>query len=152
MVQIKVESEGYVGCQTTRPFGISGESFENPMYLDKLVETLGADPVENYGKKVSCCGGALAFSGPEKSQNMIKDIIQAAYDGGADMIVTPCPVCRMNAEVYQEHTNQAHGTKFSMPVVYCRSLMNVALGLSAADAVLYGQVIRSIELEEIAKK
>jgi heterodisulfide reductase subunit B2 len=23
---------GYVGCQTNRPFGIDGESFENPMY------------------------------------------------------------------------------------------------------------------------
>jgi heterodisulfide reductase subunit B len=34
---------GYVGCQTNRPFGIDGESFENPMYLDKMVETLGGE-------------------------------------------------------------------------------------------------------------
>ena len=27
-------------------------------------------------------GGALAFSEPEKSQALIKDIIEAAYDGG----------------------------------------------------------------------
>jgi len=53
---------GYVGCQTNRPFGIDGESFENPKYLDKLVETLGAEPIDDYDKKVSCCGGALAFS------------------------------------------------------------------------------------------
>ena len=32
---------GYVGCQTNRPFGIAGENFENPMYLDKIVETMG---------------------------------------------------------------------------------------------------------------
>ena len=32
---------GYVGCQTNRPFGIAGESFENPLYLDRLVETVG---------------------------------------------------------------------------------------------------------------
>ena len=33
---------GYVGCQTNRPFGIDGESFENPKYLDKMVEVMGA--------------------------------------------------------------------------------------------------------------
>ena len=38
-----IKIAGYVGCQTNRPFGISGESYENPKYLDKLVETLGAD-------------------------------------------------------------------------------------------------------------
>jgi len=100
-----IKIAGYVGCQTNRPFGIDGESFENPKYLDKLVETMGAEPVDNYDKKVSCCGGALAFSEPEKSQALIKDIIEAAYDGGADMIVTPCPVCQMNVEVYQDQIN-----------------------------------------------
>lgn len=53
---------GYVGCQTNRPFGIAGESFENPKYLDQLVETLGADSIPQFEKKVQCCGGALAFS------------------------------------------------------------------------------------------
>jgi len=38
-----IKIAGYVGCQTNRPFGIAGESFENPMYLDKLVDTLGGD-------------------------------------------------------------------------------------------------------------
>ena len=83
---------------------------------------------------------------------MIKDIIQAAYDGGADMIVTPCPVCQMNVEVYQDHINQAHGTNFKMPVVYYSSLMDVAYGRSAADSALDGQVIAATKLEEIAKK
>ncbi len=31
---------GVVGCQANRPFGIDGESFENPKYLDKLVDTV----------------------------------------------------------------------------------------------------------------
>ena len=147
-----VKIAGYVGCQTNRPFGIAGESFENPKYLDKLVETMGADPVENYDKKVSCCGGALAFSEPEKSQALIKDIIEAAYDGGADMIVTPCPVCQMNVEVYQNHINQKYNTKFKMPVVYYSTLMAVAYGKSAKEAALDGQVIRAKQLEEIAGK
>ena len=147
-----IKMAGYVGCQTNRPFGIAGESFENPTYLDKLVETLGADPVQNYDKKVQCCGGALAFSEPEKSQDMIKGIIEAAYDGGADMIVTPCPVCQMNVEIYQGQINQRHGTKFDMPVVYYSQMMDVAFGRSASDAALDGQVIKAKKLEAIAGK
>jgi len=143
---------GYVGCQTNRPFGIAGESFENPMYLDTLVETLGADPVKNYDKKVQCCGGALAFSEPEKSQDMIKTIIESAYDSSADMIVTPCPVCQMNVEIYQDQINQRHNTKFKMPVVYYSQLMDVAFGRTAKDSALDRQVIKAGKLEEIANK
>lgn len=147
-----IKIAGYVGCQTNRPFGIQGESFENPMYLDKLVETMGAEPVSGYEKKVQCCGGALAFSEPEKSQSMIKGIIEAAYDGGADMIVTPCPVCQMNVEVYQDHINQKFGTKFKIPVVYYSTLMSVAYGKNAKQSGLDGQIIPAKQLEDIANK
>ena len=143
---------GYVGCQTNRPFGVDGESFENPMYLDKLSETLGAEALTTYEKKVQCCGGALAFSEPEKSQAMIKDIIESAYDHGADLIVTPCPVCQMNVEVYQPDINKKYKTKFNMPVVYYSTLMSVAYGSSAKEAGLDGQIIKSKQLEEIASK
>ena len=141
---------GYVGCQTNRPFGIVGESYENPLYLDRMIEATGADAVKNYDKKVQCCGGALMFSEPEKSQAMVKDIIEAAYDGGADLIVTPCPVCQMNVEVYQGHINQTHNTRFEMPVVYYSQLFSVAFGRNSKDSGLDGQVIRARKLEEKA--
>jgi heterodisulfide reductase subunit B len=147
-----IKIAGYVGCQTNRPFGINGESFENPVYLDKMIEAMGAEPVENYDKKVSCCGGALMFSEPEKSQALVKDILEAAYDGGADMIVTPCPVCQMNTEVYQEQINKKYGTKFNIPSVYYSTLMSVAYGKTAKEAALDGQIIRATKLEEIAGK
>ena len=147
-----IKIAGYVGCQTNRPFGIDGESFENPKYLDKMIETLGAEPVEKYDKKVSCCGGALMFSEPEKSQALVKDIIEAAYDGGAEMIVTPCPVCQMNVEVYQDQINAKYNTKFQIPVVYYSTLMSVAFGRNAKDAALDGQIIKAKKLEELASK
>lgn len=147
-----IKIAGYVGCQTNRPFGIAGESYENPKYLDKLVETLGGDSVPDYEKKVQCCGGALAFSEPEKSQEMIKGIIEAAYDNGADMIVTPCPLCQANTEIYQDQINEKYGTKFNMPIVYYSTLMSVAFGRSAKDAALDGQVIPAKQLEAIAAK
>jgi len=143
---------GYVGCQTNRPFGIDGESFENPVYLDKLVETVGGEAITAYDQKVTCCGGALAFSEPEKSQKLIKDIVESAYDHGADMIATPCPLCQANVEIYQGQINKKYGTKFNMPVVYYSQLMTLAYGGSAKEAGIDGQVIRSKKLEEIAVK
>ncbi len=147
-----IKIAGYVGCQTNRPFGIDGESYENPKYLDKLVETMGAEPIESYEKKVQCCGGALAFSEQDKSHELIKGIIEAAYDGGADMIVTPCPLCQANVELYQDHINAKYNTKFKMPVVYYSTLMSVAYGKDAKQAGLNGQIIKAKQLEEIAGK
>lgn len=145
-----IKIAGYVGCQTNRPFGIAGESFENPVYLDKMIEAVGAEPITNYQKKVSCCGGALMFSEPEKSQALVKDILEAAHDAGADMLVTPCPVCQMNTEVYQSFINKKYGTNFNMPSVYYSTIMSVAFGKTAKEAALDGQMIRATKLEEVA--
>ncbi len=147
-----IKIAGYVGCQTNRPFGIDGESYENPMYLDKLVDTLGGESIPTYEKKVQCCGGALMFSEPEKSQEMVKGILEAAHDNGADMIVTPCPLCQMNTEVYQGLINEKYGTKFEMPVVYYSTLMSVAYGKDGKESGLDGQIIRANKLEKIAGK
>ena len=145
-----IKFAGYVGCQTNRPFGIDGESFENPMYLDKLVDTIGGEALNKYEQKVTCCGGALAFSEPEKSQKQIKDIVESAYDQGADMIVTPCPLCQANVEVYQADINKRYGTKLAMPVTYYSQLMTVAYGGSAKEAGLDGHVIQPKKLQELA--
>lgn len=109
---------GYVGCQTNHPFSVSGESFENPKYLDKLVETVGAEPVEVYDQKDTCCSGVLAFYEPEISQVQIKIIIESAYDHGAEMIVTSWPACQMNVEVYHDQINKKYNTKFNIPVMH----------------------------------
>jgi heterodisulfide reductase subunit B2 len=140
---------GYVGCQTNRPFGIAGESFENPMYLDKMIETVGAEAVK-FDQKVTCCGGALAFSEPERSQQQIRDIVECAYDNGADMIVTPCQLCQTNTEIYQSEINKKQATQFRMPVVYYSQLMSVAYGGSVGQAGLDGQLIKADKLAAIA--
>jgi heterodisulfide reductase subunit B len=147
-----IKFAGYVGCQTNRPFGIAGESFENPMYLDKMVETVGGEALTKYDQKVTCCGGALAFSEPEKSQKQIRDIVESAYDHGAEMIVTPCPLCQANVEVYQSEINKKHGTKLNMPVLYYSQLLTIAYGGTMKEAGLDGQLIRAEKLEKICGK
>ena len=147
-----VKFAGYVGCQTNRPFGIAGESFENPMYLDKLIEAVGGEAIANYEQKVACCGGALAFPEPEKSEKLIREIVESAYDQGAEMIVTPCPLCQANVEVYQSEINRKQGTKLNMPVLYYSQLMSVAYGGTVKEAGLDGHVIQPKKLQEIAAK
>jgi len=147
-----VKVAGYVGCQTNRPFGIDGESFENPQYLDKMIEIVGAEPASGYEQKVTCCGGALAFSEPEKSQKQIRDIVESAYDHGAEMIVTPCQLCQANVEVYQSEINKKKGTKLAMPVVYYSQLMAVAYDGSLKQAGLDGHVIQPERLQKIAER
>jgi len=68
------------------------------------------------------------------------------------MIVTPCPVCQMNVEIYQDQINSTYGTKFHIPVTYYSTLMAVAYGKSAKEAALDGQVIKAKKLEDIANK
>jgi heterodisulfide reductase subunit B len=68
------------------------------------------------------------------------------------MIVTPCPVCQMNVEIYQEHINKKYSTRFDMPVTYYSQLLTVAYGGSIKEAGLNGNIIRARKLEEIASK
>ncbi|MBI4938054.1 MAG: CoB--CoM heterodisulfide reductase iron-sulfur subunit B family protein [Nitrosomonadales bacterium] len=145
-----IKFAGYVGCQTNRPFGIAGESFENPKYLDRLIEAVGGEAAAGYEQKVTCCGGALAFSETEKSLKQIRDIVESAYDHGADMIVTPCALCQANVEVYQSEINKKYGTKLAMPVTYYSQLMAVSYGSNAKEAGLDGHIIQPAKLQEAA--
>ena len=144
-----VKIAGYVGCQANRPYGIAGESYENPLYLDKMIEAVGAEAVP-YEQKAACCGGALAFSEPEKSQKQIRQIVEAAYDNKADLIVTPCPLCQANVEIYQSEINKKHGTTFNMPVLYYSQLLTIAYGGNVKESGLNGQIIPSEKLNKIA--
>lgn len=145
-----VKVAGYVGCQANRPFGIAGESFENPKYLDRMIEAVGAEAVP-YDQKVTCCGGALAFSEPEKAFKQIRDIVESAYDHGAQVIATPCQLCQANVELYQSEINKKHGTKLNLPVVFYSQLMSLSFGGDLKQTGLDGQVIRAEVLEKFIK-
>ncbi|MBF0153141.1 MAG: CoB--CoM heterodisulfide reductase iron-sulfur subunit B family protein [Magnetococcales bacterium] len=144
-----LKAAGYVGCQTNRPFGVAGDNFENPLYLDKMIAATGATAVP-FPKKVACCGGALAFSENEKACALIKEILQSAVDNGAEVIVTPCPVCQLNVEVYQGKVNKMFGTHFNIPVLYYSQLFVLAWGGSWQEAALHQQVIPADVMKRFA--
>ena len=68
------------------------------------------------------------------------------------MIVTSCPVCQMNVEVYQNDINAKYKTRFKMPVTYYSQLMSVAYSKDRKQSVLNGQVIAAKQLEDIISK
>lgn len=140
---------GYVGCQSSRPEGVASDSTENPTHLDRLVEVLGGESVPSYEKKVQCCGGALAFSEPARSEGLLRGILEAARDHGVDLVVTPCPLCQLHLEVYQHRLARNDAARSPIPVVCATTLMAVAFGRSAREAGLDGQLIPAPALEAL---
>ena len=68
------------------------------------------------------------------------------------MIVTPCPLCQANVEVYQSEINRLKGTRLNMPVTYYSQLMTVAYGGSIKEAGLDGHLIQPTQLQALAQK
>ena len=148
---------GYVGCQTVRPFaatqaGGNYDTYDDPDFLDDFARAVGAEAVP-FAPKTSCCGGSVAVMSPDKTLHLIKKILDAAKEAGADVISTPCPLCQTNVEMYQPAVNEKYGTDFNIPVVFYSQLMAVAFGMDATkDAALHQNTIRSEKLEGMAKK
>ena len=122
----------YYGCQTTRPYG-EYDSCENPVTQDEILKALGAEVAE-YGQRVKCCGSGIFFTEMDKCASLVRDIIEGAQAGGAEMISTACPMCQMNLEIYQSRVNSILGTNLHMPILFITQLMAVALGLDAKVA------------------
>ncbi len=147
---------GWVGCQTVRPFagtetGGKYATYEDPTFLDEITEAVGAE-VTDFAPKTNCCGGSVAVMKPEKTLHLMKTILDAAVESGADVVSTPCPLCQTNLEMYQDAINKEYGTDFNMPVVFPSQLIAVAMGMDAhKDAGLQRQTIRSEKLEDMAK-
>jgi heterodisulfide reductase subunit B len=95
---------------------------------------VGGEAVEKYDQKVTCCGAAVLRAGKEPGAD--QEDPRVGYDHGAEMIVTPCPVCQMNVEVYQGQINKKYGTKFNIPVTYYSQLMAVDYGPAPRRRVL----------------
>lgn len=148
---------GYVGCQTVRPFaatdsGGNYDTYDQPEFLDDFVKACGAEAVA-YDPKTSCCGGSVSVYSPEKTLHLIKQIVEAAVEAGADVIATPCPLCQQNVEMYQSAINAKFGTSFNIPVVFYSQLMAVAFGMDGdKDAALDRNMIAPVKLAEMAKK
>lgn len=121
----------YYGCLIARPDAAIGDT-EQPTAMDGMIESLGAK-VAPFSLKTFCCGGHMTQISEETALEMIHKIVKNAVESGADAIVTICPMCQLNLDVYQGYANKLFGTDYEMPVMFFTQAIGLAMGLSPND-------------------
>jgi len=112
----------YYGCLLLRPPEVCAfDDYENPVLLDKILGTLGAD-VKPWSYKTDCCGGSLTISRTDIVVNMVDKLMTMAREAGANCIAVACPVCMANLDMRASQS-------LKLPVFYFTELLAVALGL-----------------------
>ena len=117
----------YYGCQIVRP-ETDFDDPDDPVKMNHLIEMLGAENVD-YRMKTACCGASLMGTQEELAMRLCKNLLLDAERKGAHCLVTTCPLCQMNLDVYQGKVNKLFKTKFNLPVLYFTQLIGIALGM-----------------------
>ena len=139
----------YYGCQIVRPYGAIDEDPELPMYMDRMFSALGAKPVD-YPPKVRCCGGMLVATFPDVAEQLCTELVDWAVEGGANCIVTVCPLCQANLDLLSANT-RTKGNGSTIPIMYFTQLLGLALGCSEAEVGLeHGLVPVKIEAPRLS--
>lgn len=129
----------YYGCQIVRP-RLGFDHPELPQSLDRLIESLGADATP-FPLKSRCCGGPLIVPQEKLALDLIHKLLRAAGDNGAQCLVTVCPLCQMNLDVYQSKVNSKYKTNYELPVLFFTQLVGVAYGLDTRDLGLEMNIV-----------
>jgi heterodisulfide reductase subunit B len=124
----------FYGCMVLRPPDeVAYEKDpENPRALDDLMIALGAEAVD-YPHKGECCGAYLAVKSVDVTAEMSFAILDSAQRGGADLVVTNCPLCQFNLDRMQKAMGSRHAGFHPIPILYYTQLMGIALGLDSED-------------------
>ncbi len=120
----------FYGCYLLRPTAALGfdEHPERRTALETLITALGAEPVDFRGKKL-CCGYPIVGDNEKNAWAMVAEHTLEAKERGADVMVTPCPLCHMNLDGQQSAAGEERGIKIGMPVLHLTQLVGLALGL-----------------------
>lgn len=131
---------GYVGCQTPRVFPWEFDDPEQPVFMDRIIEALGATAVK-FPMKARCCGSSHNLTRPEITTGSCYNIITCALEDQAQIMVTPCPMCQLNLDAYQGKVRQHHKLDASMPVLFITQLMAIAFDLPPAGWALKYNIV-----------
>ena len=137
----------YYGCQIVRPErGFDDREF--PTTMDRLFERLGARPVY-FPLKTRCCGGMLMTTFPDVALNLVDELLGCAVENGASCIVTTCPMCQMNLEVYQNRVNKRFRRSYKIAIVFFTQLLGLALGCGGRELGLDRNLVPLPELAAV---
>ncbi len=117
----------YYGCAILRPYPGVPDA-QTPHSLEDLCRIVGAIPVD-YPQKARCCGGMLTSGVPGVGLRLVEILLCEAKAADADAVVTTCPLCQYNLEVYQDRLCKAKGNDLRVPILYFTQMLGMAFGL-----------------------
>jgi succinate dehydrogenase / fumarate reductase, cytochrome b subunit len=123
----------FYGCHITRPpqrYGFVDS--RNNVALERLAELLGCQPID-YSGRTECCGFHTAAHDERVAIKLTGQHIKSARSGGANAMVTPCPLCHTVLDGFQREIEKDMGEKLNMPVLHLPQLVGLALGLSPKE-------------------
>lgn len=136
----------YYGCLLTRPPEVTElDDLEDPCLMDKLMETIGVEPVK-WPYKTECCGASFSLTKTDIVLKLSGDILQMAYDEGAQALVVACPLCQSNLDLRQPMINKKYKKNFRMPIFYFTQLVGLALGIEAKKLGLEKHIVNPMSL------
>ncbi len=120
----------FYGCYIVRPTWVLGydEKPERKHYLEDLIEALGAQSVEYQGVD-KCCGFPILTMNRENSLRMTGTHLLDAKTQGADMMVTPCPLCHLNLDGGQVDAAGVVKANLELPVLHLPQMVGMAFGM-----------------------
>lgn len=129
----------YYGCAILRPYPAVPDP-QTPHSLEDLCRIVGATPVD-YSQKARCCGGMLTSGVQSVGLRLVEILLCEAKTADADVVVTTCPLCQYNLEVYQDRLCKTRGQDIRIPILYFTQLLGMAFGLDD-EALGLDQLLR----------
>ena len=123
----------FYGCHLLRPADEMGwESGEEPHAFEDLLGAIGATPVY-YRGRVMCCGFPIQFVKAETAARIAGRQVLDAKAHGADAMATPCPLCHISLDAYQNQAAKAVDQPLGLPVFHLPQVVGLALGASPEE-------------------
>jgi len=136
----------YYGCLVARPPAVTDKAdFENPRNMERLLQVLGAHPLD-WSYKTDCCGAGLAVARPDLIDTLVQRLYERALRAGAECFVVSCQMCQANLDLPQERISKKFGRDYYLPVLYFTELIGLALGHPEVEKWLRGHLVDPLPL------
>jgi succinate dehydrogenase / fumarate reductase cytochrome b subunit len=144
----------FYGCYILRPEEHLGlrEKPERSTYLEQIIELIGATPVEYHGKS-KCCGFPMLTFNRDTSLRMAGKHLVEAKSKGADILVTPCPLCHLNLDGQQPDAEGIIKESIATPIFHLPQLLGLAFGFEPDELRLNHHVVSTrLALDKVELK
>lgn len=142
----------FYGCYILRPsWDLGFDDPENPKSLERVIRAVGGEPVA-YAGRTKCCGFPIILEKEAIAVAMAGTNLKEAKDKGADFMVTPCPLCHMSLDIYQERAGQAVHANLNLPILHLPQLLGLAMGVPPKDLGLSRHLVPVDAIVRVVEK